>query len=641
MTTERDSSRSSASELGRWLQAVAQISAAVNTNEALGNVLDAVAETPCRLLGYDFSAVLLVDEARERLLIKGAHGLSESYIASINSERPFRLGPGPYGEGPSSRAFRTREPVTIKDAQLDPAFVPWAGVAIEQGYRSLAAIPLVVSGEAIGTLVSYTRSVHEFSPEEVLLLETMANQAAAAIAAARMHEQEQATIKRLEEARGSLEAQTRLLERSEEIHAELTGVVLADSGLAAIAAALVRILSGSVVIAEPTGAIVAAAAFEAIPTDLAEIVGDPATRLLEPRETGEPFELRPGNDPAVAGRAFVAPVTIGREVVAGLWVLQPTGDLGALERRALEHGATVVALELLKQRIAFEVEARLRGDLLADILDRRLTDARALQARAGHLQLDLSSRHAAIVLKLDVPADGDRIAPGGAIMGDRHFLEVVDLVVRRLRQEALVAERDGQVVLLLSEVASRGQTQADDLAVAIRHEIHRRAPGASVSISIGPWVADVREIARSYDIARGISVLANRARMRDRTVGVGDLGVAGLLLSAGALNDLASFAASVVDPLRAYDERRGGDLLTTLRVYLDKGRSTAETARALVVHQNTVAYRVSRIQSILGIDPGQPDGFVRIQLALIIDEVAAAQAVTQPVTASRRRDAAS
>lgn len=620
-----DQVSSGASELGRWLQAVAQISAAVNTNEPLGNVLDAVAATPCRLLGYDFSAVLLVDEARERLLIKGAHGLSESYIATINSERPFRLGHGPYGEGPSSRAFRTGESVTIKDAHMDPAFVPWAGVAIEQGYRSLAAIPLVVSGEAIGTLVSYTRSVHEFSPEEVLLLETMANQAAAAIAAARLHEQEQATIRRLEEARGSLEAQTRLLERSEEIHAELTGVVLADSGLAAIAAALVRILSGSVVIAEPTGTVLATASFGAVPTSLVDIVGDPAARLREPRETREPFELRSGDDPAIAGRAFVAPVSIGREVVAGLWVLQPTGELGALERRALEHGATVVALELLKQRIAFEVEARLRGDLLADILDRRLADARSLQARASNLRLDLKARHAAIVLKLDAPLDGEPPTAADAGLNGR-LLAITNATLRRLRVPALAGERGEVVAILVSETtASRGHSPMD-VAEAVRSDARRGLSGAVVSASIGPWVDAISDAPRSFHIARGAIEVSHRRGNRDRVITLEDLGIYGLLLTVGDLDELLGFADTTLGPILAYDEKRGSELLATLRAYLERSCRTADTAAILGVHPNTVSYRVHRIETILGVVLTEPESLLRIQLALVLHDVASAEA---------------
>jgi len=37
-------------------------------------------------------------------------------------------------------------------------------------------------------------------------------------------------------------------------------------------------------------------------------------------------------------------------------------------RRALEHGSTILALELAKERAAAEVERRLRGDLVEEVL---------------------------------------------------------------------------------------------------------------------------------------------------------------------------------------------------------------------------------------------------------------------------------
>ena len=187
---------SAALEFRPWLEAVAQISAAVNNMEPLGNVLNAIAATTCGLLGYDFGAVLLAD--RERLYMRGAHGLAPGYIETINSEKPIRLGHGPFGEGPSSRAFRSHKPVVVLDYRDDPSVGPWAGVAIEQGFRSLAAIPLVVSGRAIGTLNNYTREVHDFGQDELLLLQTIANQAALAIETARLREQERATLARVE-----------------------------------------------------------------------------------------------------------------------------------------------------------------------------------------------------------------------------------------------------------------------------------------------------------------------------------------------------------------------------------------------------------------------------------------------------------
>jgi sugar diacid utilization regulator len=617
----------SVSELGPWLQAVAQISAAVNTVKPLGNVLNTVAETTCDLLNYEFSAVFLADAKQERLLIQGSHGLSQAYVDSLNTNKPIRIGHGPFGEGASSRAFRGHRPIVIRDYQKDPAQLPWAGVAHEQGYRSFAAIPLIVSGNAIGTLNCYTREIHDFSADEILLLETMANQAASAIEAARLREQERDTIARLEIAHSSLEAQTRILERSEEIHAELTKVVLADAGLGAIATALARIFSGSVVIDDPLGAVLASAACPDNPsiepevTGLADILYEDLGDLLA---TGQPQAVSSSNHRALSHSAFVAPVTIGKEVVARLWVLQQDGQLGALERRALEHGSTVVALELLKQRIANEVESRLRGELLDDLLDGRVTDSRALQARATHLRFDLASRHVAMVISLDpvLEAGGSGEFEAGL---RRQLVGITSSTVRRLHAAALVGERDDRIVVLVGGNDGPGARPLVELADAIRREARRGLSNASVSVAIGPWVDQLADVVHSYHVARGATEISRRAGSRDRTVTLTELGVYGLLLTVGRLDELVAFSSATLGPIRAYDDRRRSELLPTLRAYLQKSCKTAEAASLLVVHPNTVAYRIRRIETLLGVDLTQPESLLRIQLALILDEIIAAR----------------
>src|SRR5258708_32300782 len=65
----------------------------------------------------------------------------------------------------------------------------------------------------------------------------------------------------------------------------------------------------------------------------------------------------------------VVPVRAGSEVLGMLAVSvdEKTGD-SAGRRRALEHGSTVLALELPKDRAAAEVERPLRGGPVEDVL---------------------------------------------------------------------------------------------------------------------------------------------------------------------------------------------------------------------------------------------------------------------------------
>ena len=78
--------------------------------------------------------------------------------------------------------------------------------------------------------------------------------------------------------------------------------------------------------------------------------------------------------------------------------------------------------------------------------------------------------------------------------------------------------------------------------------------------------------------------------------------------------------------LARHEERHGGDLLATLRAWLSAGCSTAAAADALVVHRNTVTYRLGRIEQLTG--RGLRDSRVRLELelALTIREIVQAEA---------------
>jgi len=66
--------------------------------------------------------------------------------------------------------------------------------------------------------------------------------------------------------------------------------------------------------------------------------------------------------------------------------------------------------------------------------------------------------------------------------------------------------------------------------------------------------------------------------------------------------------------LADYDARGGTDLLGTARVWLENGGEYAPTARTLMTHQNTIRYRIGRLESLSSYDLSDPDD--RLLLAL-------------------------
>lgn len=92
----------------------------------------------------------------------------------------------PRGRGPSGRAVRTGKPVVVVDCETDPDFEPWREAALERGYRSVAALPLMDAGRVFGVLVVYSDEPNAFRhDEEVDLLAELANDLAYGIIALR------------------------------------------------------------------------------------------------------------------------------------------------------------------------------------------------------------------------------------------------------------------------------------------------------------------------------------------------------------------------------------------------------------------------------------------------------------------------
>ena len=80
---------------------------------------------------------------------------------------------------------------------------------------------------------------------------------------------------------------------------------------------------------------------------------------------------------------------------------------------------------------------------------------------------------------------------------------------------------------------------------------------------------------------------------------------------------LSSFGERLLGPLKEHDERRNGELMTTLKAFLACDGSWSACASRMYVHVNTVRYRISRIEALTGRDlsalPDRVDFFLALR----------------------------
>ena len=98
-------------------------------------------------------------------------GFDDGYLDSVNitwadTER---------GRGPTGTSIRSRRTEINQNVLSNPRMAPWRQAAIQHGYQSSIALPLICETEVLGALTIYSPNPHAFDVEEVRLLEELAS----------------------------------------------------------------------------------------------------------------------------------------------------------------------------------------------------------------------------------------------------------------------------------------------------------------------------------------------------------------------------------------------------------------------------------------------------------------------------------
>src|SRR3954469_8441309 len=545
----------------------------------LDTVLSAIVLDAATLLGADSGDMLLWDRERDVLRVVAVSNFPPEMLG-------FELR---FGEGVSSQAIITQRTIEVADYG---SYEHRAPALDKYDFGSVMCAPLIFRGGAIGAINVHVRvGRRAFAPGASDLLAAFAGHAAIAIDHARRYENEVSLGRALTET-------NREISRSLNVQQALAEQVLLGVGPRGIASVLAEHLGRPVVIEDHLHRVIAGAA---------------------PDGSEDWKELIPARD-AERGRgnardAFSIAVRVGSEVVGHL-LLSSDEDLGPIDRALVDVATTGVALEFAKQRAAAEVEERLRGEAAVELLTGSYPSEEAIAARAARLGYDLGEPHD--VLVLDVAPPGDGIA--GTELDHDRVGRVLGVVRERLAvrsPRSLAVQHLGSVVVLA--VVGRGPA-AEPRALVDDLKVHLEpvAGADRGTIGIASRCSRPDQYAPAYRLAREAIDLMLKLDRRGSIVGAGELGPYGLLLRHSAREELAAFAARSLGPLLDHDLAHGGELVSTLRAYLDEDRVQRRVAARCFIHVNTVVYRVHRIEELLGADLGDPKTVFDLTLALRI-----------------------
>jgi sugar diacid utilization regulator len=269
---------------------------------------------------------------------------------------------------------------------------------------------------------------------------------------------------------------------------------------------------------------------------------------------------------------------------------QTLASFGSWLLRGLDLVASAIAegyIEADRELMARRTEAR--RAFLEEVLSAVAPDP----AETAHLRraairygLDVDATFRVIVVAADADdeAEHDRADRIAGLIG------VAPAVLRNrtgIRLPEVLAWHRWIIVLVPADWAGAARLRS-----ALEHVL-----GASWTALVGPPVVGIGSLARSLARLTATLRAAERLGHQGWIQRPDDLAIEELLLVDPEL--LAAVVGHELGPLLA-DHRMGDELIETVRVYLESGQNMRETARRMHLSNRTIAYRLERIENLLG-----------------------------------------
>jgi purine catabolism regulator len=413
--------------------------------------------------------------------------------------------------------------------------------------------------------------------------------------------------------------QAAALARRQQIHDAFLRVALTGGGLTRLSGELAEILPGAdVVICDQAGYPLAATTRSATqaPDVRALYVQQGSGRVTSG------WLVAGVHKDTETGTPWAAAVIRAGEMRHG-WVLAVGGAQGlpGAAGVAVEQAALVAALEITRDLAVLAVEQQFASNALHDLVTGTAGNMDQALERAVRFGWDLRRPLTVLVARdsgidSDIKRGGtepgdDAVRPQGGHPQEAAALRAVELWTRAVRDR----DRDAAVAGFATElVAVVGVADAAALARKV-HADMTASTGRAYSVGVSQVGAGPLDIPRRYEEARVALQVGRRLNGSGAVTNFAGLGLYRLISNVSQA-ELRGFVHDTLGPVLDLPEPARSDLLKSLAVLSSTRFNVAESARILHYHYNTMRYRVTKLERMLGEFADDAAATLRIGVAL-------------------------
>ncbi|MGC5325164.1 PucR family transcriptional regulator [Brevibacillus sp. SYSU BS000544] len=370
---------------------------------------------------------------------------------------------------------------------------------------------------------------------------------------------------------------------SQAIHEQIIKVALSGGGLQAIANELARLTSGSVSILDAYG-------FELVHAVAAPSFDSQLQAPFTEKESTQTISIR------------------AKENYGSLTLSKITSQWQDLDQIALQHAATLCALEFVKEQAISETEWRMQGDFVEELISGRLSWSHEVESRCRMLGFPLQGKQ--IVAALRLHEDSVQLE---STVHQRKLSALIKRMAERQRLSYLIRERAKMTLVILPEgpttykmlqqLLEQWNNILDAAPLCIGHsEPKDQYIDWSVAVDEAEFALTVQPL-----LLHSPSIVAY-AQLE---------GYQFLFPFHRQPASLQSLWHPMLHRIIQYDRKHSQQLLETLHTYLLHNANGLQAAQALFIHRHTLKYRLQLIEERAGVSLGDSSTRWQLQLAVM------------------------
>lgn len=316
--------------------------------------------------------------------------------------------------------------------------------------------------------------------------------------------------------------------------------------------------------------------------------------------TSEPIRVKSIGEVGLDHRVAIS-IWKQKEVIGFIWAVDNENKFDEKQMFIFKKAAEAAAIELHRYR---KKEGR-GQEFLWQLLTGHLTESGEIAEHFKALNMLPSSSF--VVLVFQMPQKITR----------KEEQQITYLLQTNQQLKTMLYTFDGNQLILLG-TPPKSFSALDHFIETLTSNLNDRYQISNVQPGVSSIYHDYRKIKKAYQEA--LTVLSTKEKFPLCSYFYQKLGIYQLFDTIREKYQKDGYENQALKKLQDYDKKHSSNLVETLAVFLEHDANMAEAAKALVVHPNTLTYRLKRISEIGEINLKDPSEkmmlFIDIKLGL-------------------------